>query len=486
MFFKRKKPSPQLPNDPDSGPVSELPSADGESLDATPGSVSTLFLTGDQGRDRDRVEVLLGAIAQVNDSLELEPLLIDIVDRSIDVTGAERGILLMVGKGGQLEARVARGRGGVDVPGFGASKVPGSPETDLRFSTSIANRVLESGEALRATVSSDSEALELGRSVFDLKLRAAMCVPLTSDRDGGKGPPQGVLYVDSRAATRQFTQSDLSFFAALAQHISISLLNARLHLDSIEKLRLEQSLELASAIQRDLMPNLAETELGFELGGFFRPAERAGGDFYDAGSQGRKGSERLAVVIGDVSGHGIGPALITAAAQAGLRSYLRVVPGVDQAITLLNQDLSDRMDDGRFVTLLLAMIEPDGTFELVNAGHAAPLIWRAESGEVLEPEGGEPALGMIEDHDYEVTSKGQLAPGDVMVVYSDGLSEARDPENHDRMLGTDGLAEALAHAAAAGLDAKGITARLVEAALGLAKEWREDDMTLLVVRRPPA
>ena len=481
MFFKRKKPPQGLADEPPTAPAPDLPPAEGEALDATPGAVSTLFLTGDQGRDRDRVELLLGAIAQVNDSLELEPLLVDIVDRSVEVTGAERGILLLCDDAGALQVRVARGRGGVDVAGMDAA---GASE-DLRFSTSIANRVLESGEALRATVSSDSEALELGRSVFDLKLRAAMCVPLTSGREDGTGKPQGVLYVDSRAATRQFSKSDLSFFAALAQHISISLLNARLHLDSIEKLRLEQSLELASAIQRDLMPDLAESMVGFELGGWFRPAERAGGDFYDVSSPGRGDGKRLALVLGDVSGHGIGPALITSAAQAGLRSYLRVVPDPGTAVTHLNQDLSERMEDGRFVTLLLAMLEPGGGFELVNAGHASPMIWRAADGSVDQPGGGEPALGFLEDHDYEVTDRGELAPGDVLVVYSDGLSEVRDPDDHDRMLGTEGLSAALATAAGEGLDARGITERLVATVLDIAGDLREDDMTLLVVRRPP-
>ena len=97
-----------------------------------------------------------------------------------------------------------RGRGAIDL----GSDVPG----ELRFSTSIASQVLESSSALRATVSSDSEALELGRSVFDLKLRAAMCVPLAAGREKDHigAPPIGVLYVDSRAATRRFSQSDLS------------------------------------------------------------------------------------------------------------------------------------------------------------------------------------------------------------------------------------------------------------------------------------
>jgi serine phosphatase RsbU (regulator of sigma subunit) len=475
MFFRRKKKTEPLLQDPQTAPLFDLAPAEGEGLEGDTGDISTLFLTGDQGDDRSRVEVLLGAIASVTESRDLEPLLVDIVDRSIEVTGAERGMLLLTGSGGALEVRVARGRGAIDL----GSDVPG----ELRFSTSIASQVLESSSALRATVSSDSEALELGRSVFDLKLRAAMCVPLAAGREKDHigAPPIGVLYVDSRAATRRFSQSDLSFFAALAQHISISLENARLHLDSLEKSKLEQSLELASAIQRDLMPELPESSCGFELGGFFRPAERAGGDFYDVVPL--KG-ERLALVVGDVSGHGIGPALITASAQAGLRSYLRIVPDVAQVVTLLNQDLSERIDDGRFLTLLIGILCDDGSLEVVNGGHADPMIWRVATGKVETLAGGGPALGLIDDFEFEVTGSAKLAPGDVLVIFSDGFSEARDPDDHSHMLGETGVADELAAAASEGLGAREITARLVKVALNICKDFREDDMTLLVLRHP--
>ncbi|MFT4710243.1 MAG: sigma-B regulation protein RsbU (phosphoserine phosphatase) [Bacteroidia bacterium] len=475
MFFRRKKKTEPLLEDPGTAPVTDLAPADGEGLGSAAGDVSTLFLTGDQTSDRSRVEVLLGAIASVTESRDLEPLLVDIVDRSVEVTGAERGLLLMTNSDGVLEVRVARGRGAIDIRS--------TDSDELRFSTSIAKRVLASSEALRATVSSDSEALELGRSVFDLKLRAAMCVPLAAGREEAHpgAPPIGVLYVDSRAATRRFSSSDLSFFAALAQHISISLENARLHLDSLEKVKLEASLELASAIQRDLMPELPESSRGYQLGGFFRPAERAGGDFYDVVPLKKN---RLAFVVGDVSGHGIGPALITASAQAGLRSYLRMVEDLGQVVTLLNQDLSERIDDGRFLTLLLGILEEDGCLELVNGGHADPMIWRAATGEVDTFSGGGPALGMIDDFDYEVSGKGKLEPGDVLVVFSDGFSEARDPSDHSRMLGEDGVASELKAAAGEGLGAREITARLVKVALDICRDLREDDMTLIVLRNP--
>lgn len=483
MFFKRKKEKPAPLTDPETAPLTDLAPAEGETLDESLGAISTMFLSGEAGRDRSRVEALLAAIAGLSMSRDLDSLLKDIVDRSVEVTGAERGILLMRGADGELVPRVARGRGGVDVADFKPGDAAGTAEA-LRYSTSIARRVLDTGKPLRATVSSDQEALGLGQSVFDLKLRAAMCVGLAPSKESNS--PIGVLYVDSRAATRQFTKGDLSFFAALAHHISIAMENARLHLDSLEKVRLEQSLELASAIQHDLMPDLPEVSGAYRLGGFFRPAERAGGDFYDVHTM--KGG-RMFLAIGDVTGHGIGPAIITAAAQAGLRSYMRVVPNPAAAMSLLNEDLSERMEDGRFVTMLLVVLGADGSFELVNAGHSDPLIWRAQKRKVeaFDEAFGmqrDMALGFIDDHEYSISAKGTLEPGDIMVFFSDGLTEARDPRDHDLMFGDAGVAEQLERLAGADATPREIAAAIAEAALTLAHEVCEDDMTLLVIQRP--
>jgi len=469
MFFRKKRSQSEPAKEPE--PSSE--GAGGAAI-GTPqpegGPPSTQFLTGEAGRDRRTVQVLLEAIARVSESRDLDALLCDIVDRSIEITGAERGLLLLSEKGKEdLHVEVARQRGGKSLEG------------DLRFSTSIANKVLDEVQALRATVHSESEALELGRSVYDLKLRAVMCVPLAVPEEGSATrPPAGVLYVDSRAATRQFTQADLSLFAALAQHISIAMENARLHFDSLEKLRLEQSLELASAIQRDLMPKVPTNLPAWDVHGWYGPAEGTGGDFYDFV---KVKDGRLGIVVGDVTGHGIGPALITATAQASLRSYLRLISDPGEVVSMLNQDLCERVEDGRFLTLFLVLLGEDGTIDALNGGHTLPLVWRAASGEVEEIASGGPALGMIPDETYTSHEPMSLASGDVLLTYTDGLSEARDLGERDRMFGEDGVRRVFAEAAASGASAKEITLRLVEEAMALTGGVREDDVTVVVARR---
>ena len=469
-MFWRKKPAPP-PEPPEFG--DSIPSDYDDGGDAP----TTEFLTGDSNVDRRSVEVLLEAIARVSESRDLETLLIDIVDRSVEITGAERGMLILEAEPGEYRVRVARSQGHRSIT---------EEEEPLRFSTSVVKRVLTEGQAVRATVQSDSDALELGRSVYDLKLRAVMCVPIAHQQDdaSGEGLPaersaRGVLYVDSRVATREYDRRDLGLFAALSHHISIALEKARLNLDSIEKTRLEHSLELASAIQSGLMPRIPSDLEGFDLHGWYKPAERTSGDFFDFV---RTRDQRLAVIIGDVTGHGIGPALVTAMAQASLRSYLKVVPDAPAAMTMLNQDLSERLDDGMFVTLLLALLAPDGGIEWINAGHSTPVVWRRDGQVEPYPEHGV-ALGMIDEAEYSIHGRLVMEVGDVLVTYTDGLIEAHHPDRPDELFGEERLHRHIAECAAGGAGAEEITRSLAEAALSFAGGEHDDDITLVVVRR---
>ncbi len=497
MFFRKKK-APSTPEGKSLG-KDATPSATSSATPADQaagapglgggggsdlGTSTTQFLTGDQALDRQAVQVLLEAIGQVSSApvasaQDLEVLLVKIVDLSIRVTGAERGMLLLESPGAdgadsQLDVAVAR------------SDKNASLESDVKFSTSIARRVLDSGQPLKATVQSDSEALELGRSVFDLKLRAVMCVALSPPPESlGEGEPPrplGALYVDSRAAARQFQARDLSLFAALASQISATMQKARLHLDSLEKVRLEQSLELASTIQRDLMPGTAHQMEGFELHGWYRAAEQAAGDFYDVVKA--KGG-RLGVLVGDVTGHGIGPALITAAAQASLRSYLRLVDDPGEVVTLVNQDLCERMDDGRFLTLFVALLSPDGSLATINAGHPPPLLWRAADKSCTEVPGSGPALGMIDDEQYTAESSIKLEPGDALFAFTDGAIEARPADQYEGFLGEQGLRDLFMQSMQRGDDARTSATFLAEAILAHGENFNEDDLTLVVVRATP-
>lgn len=468
MFFRKKRAEPPLP------PVPSGAAAPGAGGAAGPGT-DTQFLTGDTRRDSASVEGLLDEIARISERVarvsgpgDLEDLLAYIVDASVQRTGAERGLLVLAAPDGGLEVRLARQRDGQTLG------------KDARFSTSAVKRVLETGQPIKDVFNSSAEAMDLGASVYDLKLRALMAAPLSTGAPvvGQRG--RGVLYVDSKAATREFTAQDLAFFSALSRQIAVALESARLHIDSIEKVRLEQSLELAGAIQGGLMPRIPSNVPGFDLFGWYESAERTSGDFFDFVKV-RDGS--LGVVVGDVTGHGIGPALITASAQASLRSLLRLAADPGEAMTMLNQDLAERSDEGMFVTLFLGLLSPDGGLRRVNAGHTPPLLYRAASGEIQELRGDGPALSMMPDFQYTSGEPLVLAAGDVLLCFTDGLTEARSKSDPDDLLGDDKLRAIFVEAARAGQSAREITEVLVRAVLEFSGGLREDDMTIVAVRR---
>lgn len=429
------------------------------------------------------MELLLHTIAKVSASRDLESLLDFVVDSSIEATGAERGFLVLMDDrtGGQV-VRVARER-----LSSGESESLGR---DVKYSTSVVKHVVDSDSPIKTTLQKDGEGLDLGNSVFDLKLRAVMCVPL-APRNGSTGDspdakannwalPRGALYVDSRAATRDFMPEDLALFHALAQHIAIALENAQLNLHSIERARLERSLEIAAEIQSGLMPKSPPSIDGFDLFGWYRSAEHASGDFYDFV---RTKAGGVAAVVGDVTGHGVGPALVTATAQASLRSYARVLEDPGAVVTMLNSDLSERMDDGMFLTLFLAELEKDGSVRILNAGHTPPLIWRAATQTIESIPSDGPALGLMEDLAYEAREPIHLEVGDVLLAFTDGLVEARHLDHPDRFFEEQGVRAVLADEGHRGATAQETVEAVAKAALEFAAGAREDDVTIVAIRR---
>lgn len=438
------------------------------------GPASTQFLTGDALEDRRRTDSLLsevaaisGRVAKVTDPEGLDELLTYIVDASIDRTSAERGLLLLVGEDGEVEVRVARSRGRKDISG--------TP----RYSTSAVRKVLETGEPRQDMFNSSGDGADLAASVVDLKLRALMCVPLEAGDEESGGGMRGALYVDSKAATREFDARDLSYFSALGVQISVALKSAALHLESLERERLARSLDVAKAVQSNLMPQVPEYP-GVDLYGWYRAAERTSGDFYDFFKT-RDG--RLAVVVGDVTGHGPGSALITSQAQASLRASIRIIPDLCEAVTMVNEDLSARMDDGNFVTLFVALISPEGGMQVLNAGHTPPQLWRKETGELRHLGAHGPALGMMGDFPYDACDEVSLEPGDRLLIFTDGLTEARPVDEPENLLGEEGLAELFVKQLEAEPSARALTEGLVEAVLDFARGNCEDDMTVVTLRR---
>lgn len=422
-------------------------------------SASTI-LTGDALQDSRSLEILLDTIAAVTANIDLDSVLRDIVDRSLQVTNAERAILLLGDDPDKLTVRIAQDKEGQTLTG------------ELQWSRSLVRRCMEEQVAVRSVVQSDQEALEIGRSVYDLKLRAVMCAPMRA-----KDRTVGVIYVDSRAVRREFSSRDLALFGAISAQLAISVENARLHADSLEKVKLEKDVEIARRIQQHLLPAVPSKWQGVEIGIRYEAAEQASGDTYDLVEM---PGGRYAIMIGDVTGHGVGAALLTHAVQAALRSYLELIDDAATVVTKVNQRLVDSVETGNFMSLLLIIVDPaKGSLEYVNAGHPGLVVCQKDGIQVLEKTGM--VLGVVGDQEYEASPPIQLEAGDVLFMHTDGVDEAMSPDR--AVFGVERLQQLVGEQRRTGAGANEILSeveRQIQAHVG--SDLLEDDFTMIAVK----
>lgn len=293
------------------------------------------------------------------------------------------------------------------------------------------------------------------------------------------GDPRGALAVgdkESRTGVGPFTEQDRRTLSLFANQAAIALENARLHRQELEKQRLEREMELAAEIQAEILPKGNPEIPGYELLGWSRPARQVGGDYYDLQRLDR-GALRL--TVGDVTGKGIPAALLVSTLHSSLRLLLdarALEPGL---LAKLNHHIHESSAANKFITLLTAEVDPE-THRLrwVNAGHNPGLLVRAGGGvEELSPCGL--PLGMMAGVEYR-TQELQLEPGDLVCLYSDGITEAAGPEGEE--FGQGRLEELLARHRDTGLEevrdaVEEAVAELVQGAP------QADDETLVLVRR---
>jgi serine phosphatase RsbU (regulator of sigma subunit) len=231
----------------------------------------------------------------------------------------------------------------------------------------------------------------------------------------------------------------LQVLAAVANQAAIALDNARLHEDAVQQRALQRDLEVASQMQHALLPSHAPEVPGYHFFAHYEAAYRVGGDYYDYVLL---PDNRFAVVVGDVAGKGISAAILMAKLSSDVRFWLARESNPALALGEINAAFSHHGWDDRFVTMVVAVVDPaEHQLTLVNAGHMPPML-RNAAGEVLEVGGQEAGLpiGVIDDYQYEAYQR-TLEPGDFVTVFTDGFSEAMNAD-HD-LYSLEKLAEVL-------------------------------------------
>jgi sigma-B regulation protein RsbU (phosphoserine phosphatase) len=270
-------------------------------------------------------------------------------------------------------------------------------------------------------------------------------------------------------------------FARLAPAIDRELRDAQARRDRVlaEKALMAQTEELRIArdIQEGLFPSVMPRIDGYDIAGLSRPAEATGGDYFDFFPM-RDGS--LCLVVGDVTGHGIGPALLMSDVRACLRALAQTCTGMAEIMTHANRLLEADLGEDRFITMIAASLNaPEHRIEFMNAGHPAALVLGPDGVIKAQLTAAAPALGLNRGGSFPKAEVAQLAPGDMVLFLSDGVLESASPDGED--FGLDRVIQVLR--AQAGTSAAQISGAVADAARRFsAPAKQQDDITVVVLK----
>ena len=397
------------------------------------------------------VRALIHAGQELAGHSPLEKLFTIILKLALSAVDAKRGVILTLEEG-ELVVRASEGAG-------------------FSISTAVRDRVLREKCSLLISDAQVDDALRQQKSIVMHRVRSMMAVPLqTGDR------VIGLIYVDNSTFIRPFSQEDLDLLTVMANVAAIRIEHARLaEVEQAEKL-MELELSQASEIQQTLLPTEAPLYEGYDLAGYNLPCRTVGGDYYDFVPY-KDG--RLALVVGDVSGKGLPAALLMSSLQARVQMLRETNPDPGTAVTILNRSLAERCTLGKFITFFYALLDvKSGTLKYSNAGHNYPLLLRA-GGSVEQLSGSGMVMGIFPSVYYEVREI-KLEPGDLLALYSDGVTEASTAKGVE--FGEDGLTQFLSERKSESCS------QIVASLADHVRRWRgsssfSDDFTIVLARR---
>jgi phosphoserine phosphatase RsbU/P len=426
-----------------------------QSLDAVIGPP-----TGDLNRTQvmqgsPQMHALIRAGRELAGHRPLEELFQVILDLSVDAVCAGRGVLMTLESGGALQVRANRGEG-------------------FEISKTVRDRVLSEKASLLVRDAQMDQALRDHMSIVEQKVRSMLAVPLqTNDR------VIGLIYVDSPHMIREFSREDLSLLTVMANVAAIRIEHARLNEIEEAERAMAKEMQQAALIQNGLLPSKAPDVAGMDIAGRTVACHTVGGDYYDF-LQFPDG--RVAMLVGDVAGKGMPASLLMSSLQARVQVLFEEPDDLANKVARLNRITCGNCPENRFITFFMTVANPvTGELVFTNAGHNPPVLVRAAAKdnkfELLK--GGGLILGILPMAKYEEALI-TLESGDVLVLFSDGVTEAADPSDDD--FGEERLAALVASMRdrPAGEIVDAIHTAVTEFTQGLPQA---DDITVVVARR---
>ena len=415
------------------------------------GANQTLSIDRPGPKTSSALQALLRAGLELSENRPLAELFPVILDLSIQAVNAQRGVVMLL-EGEQLVAKAHKGEG-------------------FRISTAVRDRVLQERSSILVRNTQLDDVFRARMSIVEQKVHTMMAVPLqVKDRH-----TIGLIYVDSPFVLREFTEDDLVLLTVMANVAATRIENARLAEIEAHDRIIQRDLSQAAEIQGSMLPAVAPQVPGLDLAGFNAACRTVGGDYYDFFTYPRG---RVGMALGDVSGKGMPASLMMMALHARVQVLSEDPGDLATFMTRLNKATCANCPSNRFITFFFCVLDSaTGELRFANAGHNPPILVRA-SGAAEMLEGGGPVLGILPVAPYS-EQQATLASGDMLVLYSDGVTEATDVNENE--FGEERLIEVLRQnrgkSSAAIVEA--VTSALTQFAAGAPQA---DDITLVVGR----
>ncbi len=370
----------------------------------------------------DKLAAITKITYALSEAISRDEMLAKILDFLFELfSEADRGFIMLKDANGVLKPLGFKTRYAQD-------------DEEIRISRTICNKVMESKQPILSRDAGKDDRFDTSQSVFDFRIRSIMCAPLINSKEESIG----VVQLDSLRRSIVFKEEDVETLVTIAMQASLAIQKADLFEQAQENRALSADLKLANELQQRFLPQRAPELESYDFYSWYRPMQQVGGDYFDYLPL---DENRLGIIVADVVGHGIAAAMLMAKVSADARFALATSGSAVEAVCQMNKSLSNMHLD-RFVTLALCLLDKrTDTLTIVNAGHMPPIIRRNDGSveTVATKESGLP-IGIMKDYKYEsFTTK--LEPGDVAIMYTDGINEAMNEQ--DEQLSSEAIVKEL-------------------------------------------